>query len=267
MAYYNIYGTKQVQDAQERFNNVSNNAPRYRESTETAQARNDMNNAQQDYQRTVNQGYNSAYQSGIKSLVDKYNDENHFDWSAEGSAEYQGMKTKAKREGQRDLEDVQGAYSANTGGYGNSFAQAAGQRAYDRRMEELTAQIPALRQTALNNWSQNQERTMQQIGMMQGLDDTAYSRYRDKVSDKLSFMNYYQQKYQTAQGLDMSQFQNELSAWQARMGAASNDLGNIRSLAESQYEHNTVSADAQASIDSSRRQSDAYYDYLYSRLK
>ena len=176
------------------------------------------------------------------------------------------MKDSYRREAEKQQENVAGSYAANTGGYSNSYAQAAGQRVYNQKMDELAEKIPALRETALNNWSANQERTMNQIAMLQGLDDSQYQRYRDRVSDKYNFMEYYQNKYSTERGLDMSAFSNELSLWQSRMNAAANNLSSVRQLAESQYEHNTVSADTQASIDSSRRQTDAYYNYLNSRI-
>jgi Tfp pilus assembly protein PilE len=86
------------------------------------------------------------------------------------------------------------------------------------------------------------------------------------VQDNYDFMTYYENKYSTSKGLDMSQFQNELSVWQSKMSAASSYLSDVRNLAESQYEHNTLSADTEASINSSKAQSDAYYKYLYSQI-
>lgn len=266
MAYrYNVYGTNEVESAVKNYNNVSNSAPVYSDSTTTNQARKQADSAEKQYLSTVNGGYSSAYTGSINELANKYNNSS-FDWNAEGSTEYQGYKEKAKREGQRQMENTQGAYSANTGGYANSYAQAAGQRVYNQKMEELAEKIPSLRQTALNNWSDNQERTMNQISLLQGLDDTSYQRYRDRVSDRYNFLTYYQNKYSTEKGLDMSAFSNELSAWQSRMSAAATNLSNIRSLAESQYEHNTVSADTRAANESSRVQNENYYNYLNSRL-
>ena len=268
MAYrYNIYGADEVDNAVNNYNSVSAAAPVYADSAGTQAARRSADAAAADYNKTVNGGYRSAYSSGVSDLVRKYNQNDNFSWSTEGSAEYQNMRNKARLEGEKQLEDVQGSYAANTGGYMNSYAQAAGQRAYNRRMEELTEKIPSLRASALSDWSAQQERTMNQIAMMQNLDDAQYQRYRDSVADKYDFMNYYQQKYQTERGLDMSAFQNELAKWQSRLGAAASELSSIRQLAESQYEHNNLSADTQASIESQRRQNNAYYDYLYSKLK
>lgn len=267
MAYrYNVYGVNEVNNAARNYENIADNAPVYADSTATAQARTNLNSAESAYKSTVNGGYKSKYESTVNELVNKYNSENNFGWSADSSEEYQGMKDSYRREAEKQQENVAGSYAANTGGYSNSYAQAAGQRVYNQKMDELAEKIPALRETALNNWSANQERTMNQIAMLQGLDDSQYQRYRDRVSDKYNFMEYYQKKYSTERGLDMSAFSNELSLWQSRMNAAASNLSSVRQLAESQYEHKTVSADTQASIDSSRRQTDAYYNYLNSRI-
>ena len=267
MAYtYNVYGPKQVDDATRLYNNVANSAPKYYDSYETRHARGQADRYADRYAKTVSEGYHSQYGDQISALANKYNN-NKFSWSADASPEYQVQKDYYKREGEKAQEGVQGAYAANTGGYSNSYAQAAGQRAYGQYMDALAEKIPALRESARQDWNTQQEQTLSQIGMLQGFDNTAYQRFRDKVSDNYDFMTYYENKYGTSKGLDMSAFQQELANWQTRMSAAASNLSSVRSLAESQYEHNTVSADTQASLDQSRAQSDAYYDYLYSRIK
>ena len=267
MAYtYNVYGPQQVDEATRRYNEVAGNAPTYRDSTATQESRRMADSYAQRYTDLVDKGYQSKYANQINTLADRYM-KNRFDWSPETSSEYQIQSDYYKREGQKAQEGVQGAYSANTGGYSNSYAQSAGQRAYGQAMDELAAKIPALRNSAYQDWNQQQEQTLSQISMLKGFDDTAYQRFRDKVSDNYDFMTYYESKYSTSKGLDMSAFQQELQNWQARLGAASSDLASIRSLAESQYEHDTLSADARASLDQSRSQTDAYYNYLMSRVR
>lgn len=129
-------------------------------------------------------------------------------------------------------------------------------------MDELQNKIPSLKNSAYQNWSSQQEDTLNKISTLQGFDNAQYQRYRDKVQDDYDFMTYYENKYSTSKGLDMSNFQNELARWQAQMSAAASNLSNIRNLAEQQYEHNNVSAVRRQSIDSSKRQNDAYYNYL-----
>lgn len=262
---YKVYGTKQVDDAYKSYYNVANNAPVYRDSAATNAARAQADAAAGNYMSAVNRGYNSPYQQQIDRLTDRYQN-NTFDYDAKKSAEYQAYSDYYHRQGDKAQEHTQGSYAANTGGYSNSYAMAAGQRAYGEQMEQLAAKVPALRQTALQNWNQQQEQTLNQISMLKGFDDSTYARYRDKVNDTFNFMQYYQQKYSTERGLDMSAFQQELSKWQAHLSAQQSNLANIRQLAESQYEHGTLSADTRASLDQATAQNNAYYNYLYSRI-
>lgn len=263
---YNVFGPKQVDDATRMYNDVAGSAPTYADSAVTKAARGQADYYAKKYTDTVNDGYKSTYGDQISVLANKYKN-NKFNWSAEDSSDYQTQKDYYRREGEKAQENSQGAFSANTGGYSNSFAQAAGQRAYGQYMDALAEKIPGLRSTARQNWQEQQEQTLNQISLLKGFDDTAYARFRDKVSDNYDFMTYYEQKYGTSKGLDMSAFQQELSNWQARLSAAASNLSDVRSLAESQYEHNTVSADTRASLDQSAAQNNAYYNYLYNRIK
>lgn len=263
---YRIYDSNSVSNAEKKYDSVANSAPAYSDSAATVQARRRADNYAKAYSDGINSGYNSSYKDSINMLADKYVN-NEFDYDVNSDSTYQSYSDKYKREGAKAQENAQGAYAANTGGYANSYAQTAGLRTYGEYMDELAEKIPSLKKEKLQNWQQEQENTLNQISVLQGLDDTQYQRFRDNLQDNYDFMNYYENKYSTSKGLDMSEFQNELAKWQTRTNAAANELSSIRQLAESQYEHNSVSADTQASIDSSRRQSDDYYNYLYSLIK
>lgn len=263
---YRIYDSNSVSNAEKKYDSVANSAPAYSDSAATTQARQQADKYAQAYQSGINNGYNSSYTESINKLADKYVN-NKFDYDAGSDSTYQSYSDKYKREGAKAQENAQGFYATNTGGYTNSYAQTAGLRTYGEYMDELAEKIPSLRSEKLQSWQQEQENTLNQISMLQGLDDTQYQRFRDNLQDNYDFMNYYENKYSTSKGIDMSEFQNELAKWQTRTNAAASELSSIRQLAESQYEHNNVSADTQASIDSSRKQSNDYYNYLYSLIK
>lgn len=263
---YRLYDSNSVSNAERKYDSVANSVPTYADSVATTQARQQADTYAEAYSNGISSGYNSNYTNSINKLADKYVN-NKFDYDVNSDATYQSYSDKYKREGAKAQENMQGAYSANTGGYANSYAQTAGLRTYGEYMNELAKKIPALRSEKLQNWEQEQENTLNQISMLQGLDDTQYQRFRDNLQDNYDFMNYYENKYSTSKGLDMSEFQNELAKWQTRTNAAASELSSVRQLAESQYEHNNVSADTQASIDSSRRLSDDYYNYLHSLIR
>ena len=263
---YYVYDTDSVNRAENAHDVINANQPKYYDSTATKTARQQADSYAKSYQDKVNNGYKSDYEGAISNLADKYMN-NEFSWNQNESSEYQQYEDKYKREGALAQENVQGAYSANTGGYSNSYAQAAGQKTYASYMDELAEKIPTLKNNAFQSWQAQQEDTLNKISTLQNLDNAQYQKYRDSVADDYDFMSYYENKYATSKGLDMSQFQNELSKWQTRVNAAQSNLNTIRNLAEQQYEHNTVSADTQASINSSKAQNDAYYRYLESQLK
>ena len=48
------------------------------------------------------------------------------------------------------MEDTLGKAAALTGGYASSYAQSAGQQAYNGYLQELAALVPELRQAALD---------------------------------------------------------------------------------------------------------------------
>lgn len=279
-----IYGDKAVSGARRYYENIANNAPVFRESANTAAARSAADGAQTAYRDTVNRGYQSAYGTTIANMTRQYAG-NRFNYSAENDSNYQALADNYRNAAELNNENAQGSYAANTGGYGNSYAQAAGQRAYNQTMDELHGKATQLRETARQEYNQNQDNLMDQISMLRGFDDTQYQRYRDSVQNKFDFMSYYASKYATAQGVDMSNFQNELTRWSANLNAAQGEYANIRQLAEQQRQHNTLSADTKAqlgaqktqngrelrykydALNSEDRRNAAYYSYLGSKLK
>lgn len=278
MSYkYELHNTDTINNAAKQYDNIINNSPVYNSSDTTTAAQKAMDNAQNKWSSDAADGYKSEYSNQINDLSDKYTN-NEFDFDVNNSSDYQQYSDKYKREGAKAQENTQASYSANTGGYNNSYAQAAGMKTFNGYMDELTSKIPTLKSNAYQSYSQQQEATKDKISVLQGLDDVERQKYNDKLDSDYNFANYYLQKYQTSSGLDMNNFENELNSWSSKLSAASTNLSTERSLAENQYEHNTVSADTQASINSSasqnnasiaaqKAQSDAYYQYLYGKMK
>ena len=183
MAYtYKVYGTGDVDNAVNNYNHVVSSAPTYADSYDTRQARQQADNYANSYTDKINKGYTSKYKGTIDELANQYQ-KNKFDWTPENSSEYQQAKEKYTREGKVAQENVQGSYAANTGGYSNTYSQAAGQKAFGEYMDELANKVPTLKNEAYKSYQQQQEDTLNRIGVLQNLDNTQYQRYRDSVTD------------------------------------------------------------------------------------
>ena len=128
-----------------------------------------------------------------------------------------------------------------TGGYGSTYSQAAGQQAYDDKMSSLNEIALTLADKAYQKYLDNRSNRYNQLGALQGQDNTDYDRYRDEVGDWQTDRNYYAGRYDNTYDRDYAAFRdsvadkqylanyyaglygtdsgNELSAWQANRGA------------------------------------------------
>ena len=73
--------------------------------------------------------YQSQYQSGLDSLLDKIQNRERFQYDVNADALYSQVAQNYLRQGQQAMMDTMGKAAAMTGGYGNSYAQTAGQQA------------------------------------------------------------------------------------------------------------------------------------------
>lgn len=65
---------------------------------------------------------------------------------------YEQLKDQYTQQGQLAMMDTVGNVSALTGGYGNSYAQTAGQQAFNQYMGQLNSAIPELYKSAYTKW-------------------------------------------------------------------------------------------------------------------
>lgn len=70
---------------------------------------------------------------------------------------YQMYREQYMADGQRAMKDAMAESAILTGGYGNSWAQSAGQQAYDYYMSKLNDIIPELRAAAYSEWRDDLE--------------------------------------------------------------------------------------------------------------
>ena len=112
---------------------------------------------------------------------------------------YQQYKDQYQSLGQMAMMDTMGQAAALTGGYGNTYAQNAGQQAYNAYLRNLNDVVPELYSMAYEKYRDEGTDLYNQFGMTQGLDERDYGRYRDTVSDWYNdvglAMDYYNSQY------------------------------------------------------------------------
>lgn len=134
--------------------------------------------------------YQGTYDAQLNDLYNQIVNRDKFSYDVNSDALYQQYKDQYITMGQMAMQDTIGQMSALTGGYGNSYAQGAGQQAYQGYLQQLTDKVPELYRTALDQYNQEGQNLMNQYAMLGDLADTEYSRYMDSMNEYWRNMQY-----------------------------------------------------------------------------
>lgn len=113
---------------------------------------------------------------------------------------YQQMKDQYTLGGQQAMQDTMGQASAMTGGYGNSYAQSAGQQAYQSYMQQLNNNIPQLYDRKYKEYMDQGQQLLSQYGLASDMENQDYGKYRDYVGDWQNMLNHYYGAWQDQVG-------------------------------------------------------------------
>lgn len=150
--------------------------------------------------------YSSTYSTQYKDVMDKILNREKFSYDVNGDALYNSYKNQYMKQGKAAMQDTIGQASALTGGYGNSYAQTAGQSVYNQYLGQLNDKIPELYQLALDKYNQDTSDLYNKFSMLQSADDTEYNRYRDTVNDWQTDRNYLTDLYNTESDRDYNRY-------------------------------------------------------------
>lgn len=201
-----------------------------------------------NYQPTVaGQAYIKAMQKIGNELGDKPTYDNKYDkqledaylgivnrkpfsWDAETDPFYNQYKQRYTELGQQAMKDTMGQAAALTGGYGNTYAQSAGQSAYNRYMDALADKSIQLEERAYQRYQDAGDELYRQYNLLGNLRDTEYGKYRDAVSDYNYNLALLQA--QEAEDYGRAQYLNQL-----RIASEQEGYGRYRdSMTDARYE-------------------------------
>lgn len=133
--------------------------------------------------------YTSAWKDEQEETVRKLLNRESFSYDLNADALYRQYKDSYLRQGKQAMEDTVGKVSTLTGGYGNSYAQTAGQQAYNGYLQQLGDKIPQLHAQALDRYNAEGARLQNQLSVLMQQEGMDYDRYRDAVADEDAAFN------------------------------------------------------------------------------
>lgn len=126
--------------------------------------------------------YQSKYQGQIDRVMQNITDRKPFQYDVNADALYQQYKDRYTQMGRQAMRDTMGQAAALTGGYGNTYAQNAGQQAYGAYMQGLTDKIPELYQLALDKYDRDATLEKEKYSVLKDADATDYGRWGDTLN-------------------------------------------------------------------------------------
>ncbi len=112
----------------------------------------------------------------INALLSEYKNREAFSYDPAEDALFQQMLGQAMASGQMAMQDTIGQAAALSGGYGNTYATAAGNNAYNQQIQGAYDNLPAYYQLALDNYNQEGEELLNQIALLNQEDAKEYER-------------------------------------------------------------------------------------------
>ena len=196
--------------------------------------------------------YQSAWQAQLNDTLQKILNREQFSYELNGDALYQQYKDQYTTQGKLAMMDTMGQAQAMTGGYGNSYAQAVGQQAYQGYLQGLNDKIPELYQLALSKYQSEGDALYDQAALMSQMEDQDYGRYRDLVS------NY---NTELARLTEDARYQAETdySKWADGRDFSYGQFIDDRNLAYQTERDKVSDAQWQAEFDEAKRQFDKQY--------
>ena len=122
---------------------------------------------------------------------------------------YQQMVDRYVQQGKQAMMDTMGQAAVLTGGYGNSYAQTAGQQTYQGYLQGANDMMPQFYQMALDRYQNEGDQLLNQYNLLANQEDRAYSRYNDQLNRYLAELDRLQGVYDSERDYDYSRFQND----------------------------------------------------------
>lgn len=166
--------------------------------------------------------YQSTWEGQLNDTIAQILNREKFSYDLNGDMLYQQYKDQYTTQGKLAMMDTMGQAAAMTGGYGNSYAQTAGQQAYQAYLQQLNDVVPELYGMALDQYNQEGQNLYNQASLLGQMEDQEYGRYRDQLSDYYTDLNYLTEN---ARYMSETEYQQALDAFNIKYGAYRDTVG------------------------------------------
>ena len=156
------------------------------------------------------QSYNSKYGPALESILQQIQNPEGFKYEFNGDNQFKYLADLYTNQGRQASLDAQGQAAALTGGYGNSYGALAGAQAYQQHLLGLYDRGIDLQGQAYQRYADQRGDLYNQMGALQGADETEYGRNRDAMADWRQDVANAQNAYQDERNFGYTQYTDAL---------------------------------------------------------
>lgn len=194
------------QSVADSYNGGWTNSADYR-AVQGGQSYQNMTSAQKAYNNLLNGGYSGfAKANGLTDYTNKLQGllfnmrQSRFRYNPDGDALYQAYQGKFQNSANQAMRDTIGQASAKNGGYGDSFAQTAGNAAYQQQLDGLSNVQAQLLNMAYNKYANSLSNKQNAWNMYNNQNQQQYSQYQNAIGNAFNNMTYHTNQYNTDYG-------------------------------------------------------------------
>ena len=153
--------------------------------------------------------YNSQWQGQADGVLSEIKNRGPFAYDAARDPNYRQAVDQYVRLGRKAMMDTQGRAAAMTGGYGNSYAQAAGQQTYGEYLQALASRMPQFQDMAMKRYELNGKQLMDRYHALSDREKAAYDRYEKTLQQYWAEHDRLQNTYDREQDRDTHRYESD----------------------------------------------------------
>lgn len=206
---------EQLQQANSTVKSIMGSNP-YTPSSAVTQAQEQL----KAYQAQKPAEYTNRWKDQMDTMLNNILNRKDFQYDVNADPLFQQYRDQYIRNGQLAMRDTMGQAAQLTGGYGNSYAQQAGQQAYNGYMQGLTDKIPELFKLAMQAYNNKTNDMTNRYSLMGTQEGKEYSRYQDGMNAYNTELERLQNLYNTERSYDYGQYRDSVTDAQQRWANA-----------------------------------------------
>lgn len=155
--------------------------------------------------------YSSAYTEQLDRLYDSLSSRKPFQYNPGSDVLYNQYRSLYQTQGRQAMRDSIGQTAGLTGGYSSTYAQNAGQQAYNTYLQRLNEKIPELYRLSQERYDRAGDSLRKSYELLQDKENAEYGRYRDSLSDYYRDAELADNAYNSGRSFDYKAYSDMLS--------------------------------------------------------